>query len=183
MAERFASAGLVIVLVILMLIQREDLRNRLICLVGYGRLTVTNRALEEAGQRISSYLLMQTIINSSFGLGVGFALYLIGLPYAILWGFLAAVLRFIPYVGPLAAAIMPSTLSLAVFDGWLWPIVVAGLFLALELLINMVLEPLLYGESAGISSAGSRCSSSEEREWGCKLPHSHHHNASGGLLR
>ena len=154
MAERFASAGLVIVLVILMLIQREDLRNRLICLVGYGRLTVTNRALEEAGQRISSYLLMQTIINSSFGLGVGFALYLIGLPYAILWGFLAAVLRFIPYVGPLAAAIMPSTLSLAVFDGWLWPIVVAGLFLALELLINMVLEPLLYGESAGISGVG-----------------------------
>lgn len=154
MAERFASAGLVIVLVILMLIQREDLRNRLICLVGYGRLTVTNRALEEAGQRISSYLLMQTIINSSFGLGVGFALYLIGLPYAILWGFLAAVLRFIPYVGPLAAAIMPSTLSLAVFEGWLWPIVVAGLFLALELLINMVLEPLLYGESAGISGVG-----------------------------
>ena len=154
MAERFASAGLVIVLVILMLIQREDLRNRLICLVGYGRLTVTNRALEEAGQRISSYLLMQTIINSSFGLGVGFALYLISLPYAILWGFLAAVLRFIPYVGPLAAAIMPSTLSLAVFEGWLWPIVVAGLFLALELLINMVLEPLLYGESAGISGVG-----------------------------
>jgi predicted PurR-regulated permease PerM len=154
MAERFASAGLVIVLAILMLIQREDLRNRLIHLVGYGRLTVTNRALEEAGQRISRYLLMQTIINSSFGFAVGFALYLIGLPYVILWGFLAAVLRFIPYVGPFAAAIMPSALSLAVFQGWLWPIVVAGLFLALELLINMVLEPLLYGESAGVSGVG-----------------------------
>ena len=139
MVERFASAGLVIVLVIFMLIQREDLRNRLIRLVGYGRLTVTTRALEEAGQRISRYLLMQTIINSSFGLAVGFALYLIGVPYAIFWGFFAAVLRFIPYVGPFAAGILPSALSLAVFDGWLWPIVVVGLFLALELLNNMVL--------------------------------------------
>jgi predicted PurR-regulated permease PerM len=154
MLERLASAGLVIVLVIFMLIQREDLRNRLIRLVGYGRLTITTRALEEAAQRISRYLLMQTIINSSFGLGVGIALYLIGVPYAILWGFLAAVMRFIPYAGPFAAAILPSALSLAVFDGWLWPIVVAGLFLALELLNNMVLEPLLYGESAGVSGVG-----------------------------
>jgi predicted PurR-regulated permease PerM len=154
MVERFASAGLVIVLVIFMLIQREDLRNRLIRLAGYGRLTVTTRALEEAGQRISRYLLMQTIINSSFGLAVGLALYLIGLPYAILWGFLAAVLRFIPYAGPFAAAIVPSALSLAVFQGWLWPIVVVGLFLVLELLNNMVLEPLLYGESAGVSGVG-----------------------------
>jgi len=154
MVERFAGAGLVIVLVIFMLIQREDLRNRLIRLVGYGRLTVTTRALEEAGQRISRYLLMQTIINSSFGLAVGLALYLIGVPYAVLWGFLAAILRFIPYVGPFVAATMPSALSLAVFEGWLWPIVVVGLFLALELLNNMVLEPLLYGESAGVTGVG-----------------------------
>jgi predicted PurR-regulated permease PerM len=152
--ERFASAGLVIVLVIFMLIYREDLRNRLIRLIGYGRLTVTTRALEEAGQRISRYLLMQTIINSSFGLAIGFAFYLIGLPYAVLWGFLAAVLRFIPYVGPFAAAIMPSALSLAVFQGWMWPIMVVGLFLVLELVNNMVLEPLLYGESAGVSKVG-----------------------------
>jgi predicted PurR-regulated permease PerM len=154
MVERFAGAGLVIVLVIFMLIQREDLRNRLIRLIGYGRLTVTTRALEEAGDRISRYLLMQTIINSSFGLAVGLVLYLIGMPYAALWGFFAAVLRFIPYVGPFAAAIMPSALSLVVFEGWLWPIVVVGLFLALELLNNMVLEPLLYGESAGVTGVG-----------------------------
>ena len=154
MVEPLARAGLVIVLVILMLIQREDLRNRLIRLVGYGSFKVTNQALEEAGQRISRYLLMQTIINASFGLAVGFALYLIGLPYAILWGFLAMALRFIPYIGPFAAASMPSVLSLAVFEGWYWPMVVAGLFLALELLINMVLEPLLYSESAGVSGVG-----------------------------
>ena len=154
MVERFAGAGLVIVLVVFMLIQREDLRNRLIRFVGYGRLTFTTRALEEAGQRISRYLLMQTIINSSFGLAVGLALYLIGVPYAVLWGFFAAVLRFIPYVGPFAAAIMPSALSLAVFEGWLWPILVVGIFVALELTCNMVLEPLLYAESAGVSGVG-----------------------------
>jgi predicted PurR-regulated permease PerM len=154
MVERFAGAGLVIVLVVFMLIQREDLRNRLIRFVGYGRLTFTTRALEEAGQRISRYLLMQTIINSSFGLAVGLALYLIGVPYAVLWGFFAAVLRFIPYVGPFAAAIMPSALSLAVFEGWLWPILVVGIFVALELSCNMVLEPLLYAESAGVSGVG-----------------------------
>ncbi len=154
MVERFAGAGLVIVLVIFMLIQREDLRNRLIRLVGYGRLTFTTSALEEAGDRISRYLLMQTIINSSFGLAVGLALYLIGVPYAVLWGFFAAVLRFIPYVGPFAAAIMPSALSLAVFEGWLWPVLVVGIFVALELLNNMILEPLLYAESAGVSGVG-----------------------------
>ena len=154
MVERFASAGLVIVLVIFMLMQREDLRNRLIRLVGYGRLTFTTSALEEAGQRISRYLLMETIINSSFGLAVGLALYLIGVPYAVFWGFFAAVLRFIPYVGPFAAAIMPSVLSLAVFDGWLWPILVVGIFVVLELSCNMVLEPLLYAESAGVSGVG-----------------------------
>jgi predicted PurR-regulated permease PerM len=154
MVERFASAGLVIVLVIFMLIQREDLRNRLIRLVGYGRLTFTTSALEEAGQRISRYLLMQTIINSTFGLAVGLALHLIGVPYAALWGFFAAVLRFIPYVGPFAAAIMPTVLSLAAFQGWLWPMLVVGIFVALELGCNMVLEPLLYAESAGVSEVG-----------------------------
>jgi hypothetical protein len=81
-------------------------------------------------------------------------LYFIGLPYAIVWGFLATVLRFIPYVGTFAATIMPTALSLAVFQGWLWPIFVVGLFSFLELLNNMVLEPLLYSESAGVSGVG-----------------------------
>jgi predicted PurR-regulated permease PerM len=154
MFERLASVGLAIALVIFMLIQREDLRNRLIRLVGYGRLTVTTKALEEASQRISRYLLMQSIINSSFGISVGIALYLIGLPYALLWGFLAGMLRFIPYLGPSAATIMPSVLSLIVFKGWLWPALVVAIFLVLELVNNMILEPLLYGESAGVSKVG-----------------------------
>src|SRR5262245_60871982 len=152
MLERLASGGLALALLIFMLIQREDLRNRLIRLIGYGRLTVTTRALEEASQRISRYLLMQSIINSSFGIAVGIALYLIGLPYAPLWGFLAAVLRFIPYVGTWVAVIMPSVLSLIVFQGWMWPALVIAVFLVLELVNNMILEPLLYGESAGVSA-------------------------------
>ncbi len=152
--ERLASGGLAIVLVIFMLIQREDLRNRLIRLVGYGRLTTTTRALEEASQRISRYLLMQSIINVFFGVTVAIALWLIGLPYALLWGFLAAMLRFIPYVGPWAAAIMPSALSMIVFEGWLWTALIVAVFLVLELINNMILEPLLYGESAGVSEVG-----------------------------
>jgi predicted PurR-regulated permease PerM len=154
MFERLASGGLAIGLVIFMLIQREDLRNRLIRLVGYGRLTTTTRALEEASQRISRYLLMQSIINVSFGVTVAIALWLIGLPYALLWGFLAAMLRFIPYVGPWAAAIMPSALSMIVFEGWMWTALVVAVFLVLELINNMILEPLLYGESAGVSEVG-----------------------------
>ncbi len=152
--ERLASGGLALALLIFMLIQREDLRNRLIRLIGYGRLTLTTKALEEASQRISRYLLMQSIINTSFGIAVGIALYFIGLPYAPLWGFLAAVLRFIPYVGTWVAVIMPSVLSLIVFQGWMWPALVVAIFLALELVINMILEPLLYGESAGVSEVG-----------------------------
>jgi predicted PurR-regulated permease PerM len=154
MLERMAAGGLVVVLVIFMLIQRENLRNRLIRLVGYGRLTITTKALEEAGQRISRYLLMQSIINASFGIAVGIALYLIGLPYALLWGFLAAVLRFIPYVGPVVAATLPSALGMAVFRGWTWPILIIAVIVVLELINNMVLEPLLYGESAGVSEVG-----------------------------
>jgi predicted PurR-regulated permease PerM len=149
--ESLATAGLVIVLVIFMLIKYADLRNRLIRLVGYARLTLTTRVLDEVGQRISRYLLMQSIINGSFGTAIGVGLFLIGLPYALLWGFLAAVLRFIPYIGTPVATILPTALSLAVFPGWVEPLLVLALFLPLELVTNGVIEPFLYGQSAGVS--------------------------------
>jgi predicted PurR-regulated permease PerM len=149
--EQLANAGLVVVLVIFMLIRYADMRSRLIRLAGYGRLTIATKALDEAGQRISRYLLMQSLINGSFGFALSLGLFLIGVPYALLWGFLAAVLRFIPYVGPVVAAILPSTLSLAVFPGWGQPLLVIGLILLLELISNMIMEPLLYGQSAGVS--------------------------------
>ena len=151
LVERLASAGLAIVLVIFMLFERADLRNRLIRLIGYARLTITTKALEEAGARISRYLLVQSAINAFYGVAVSVGLSLIGLPYAILWGVLGALLRFIPYVGPWLAAIMPSVLALAAIDGWLWPVAVIGLFAVLELFTNMVLETLLYSGSAGVS--------------------------------
>ena len=149
--ESLATAGLVIVLVIFMLIRYADLRGRLLYLAGYHRLTIATKALDEAGHRISRYLLMQSIINGSFGVAASLGFFLIGVPYAMLWGFLAAVLRFIPYAGPTIAAALPSALSLAVFPGWEHPFLVIGLIVVLELASNMIMEPLLYGQSAGVS--------------------------------
>jgi predicted PurR-regulated permease PerM len=113
-----STAGIVVVLVIFMLIQREDLRDRLIGLVGTGRLHVTTRALDDAARRISRYLLMQLLINLSYGVPVGIGLYLIGVPNPLLWGLLATLLRFVPYVGPLLAMSMPLALAFAVDPGW-----------------------------------------------------------------
>src|SRR6266850_3567720 len=149
--EPLATAGLVLVLVIFMLLKHTDLRNRLIALAGSGQTTLATKALDEAGQRISRYLLMQSLINGSFGVAVGLGLFLIGVPYAVTWGSLAAALRFIPYLGAFVAVLLPLALSLAVFPGWLQPALVVGLFLVLELITGSVLEPWLYGQSAGVS--------------------------------
>jgi predicted PurR-regulated permease PerM len=146
-----ATAGLVITLVIFMLLERGDMRNRLIRLVGYGRLTLTTKALEEAGERISRYLLMHSIVNGSYGVALGIGLSLIGLPYALLWGVLAALLRFIPYAGPAVSALFPAALSLAAFPGWHQALLVIGFIVVLELVSNMIMEPLLYGRTAGVS--------------------------------
>ena len=150
--EPLATAGLVIALVIFMLLERGDLRNRVIRLVGYGRLALTTKALDEAGRRISRYLLMQSLLNGSFGVAVGLGLFLVGLPYALLWGALAAALRFIPYLGPIAASLFPIALSLAEFPGWQQPLLVTGLIVLLELASNMLLEPMLYGRTVGVST-------------------------------
>ncbi len=150
--EPLATAGLVLILVIFMLLKQADLRDRLLALAGYGRLTLATKALDEASHRISRYLLMQSIINGSFGCAVGLGLFLIGLPHAIVWGFLAAILRFIPYIGSTAATILPTALSLAVFQGWLQPFLIIGLIVGLELVLSVGLEPFLYGQSAGVST-------------------------------
>ena len=149
--ESVLTALMVLVLVIFMLIERGALRDRLLAFGGYGRLTLTTKALDEASQRISRYLLMQSLVNGSFGVVFGLGLFVLGVPYALLWGFLAAALRFIPYVGTLIAAVLPLTLSLAVFPGWTQPLLAGGLFVLLELAIISVLEPVLYGRSTGIS--------------------------------
>jgi predicted PurR-regulated permease PerM len=149
-----ATGGLVVVLAIFMLLERQELRNRLIRLVGFAQVGRTTVALDEAGSRISRYLLMQSIVNGLFGLGVGIGLWLLGLPHALLWGCLAAALRFVPYVGPWIAALAPIALGLAVFPGWTRPLLVVALFVVLELFTNLVLETFLYADAAGVSEVG-----------------------------
>lgn len=148
------TAGLTLVFVIFFLFQREDLRDRMIRLLGDTRLDVTTRALDEAGKRISRYLLVQLSINITYGLPIGIVLWLIGVPGAALWGILATALRFIPYIGVWLAAAMPILLALAVFHGWTLPLAVVALFVGLELFVANVMEPWLYGASTGISAVG-----------------------------
>ena len=145
------TAAIVIVLVIFILLEREDLRDRIIHLIGRGRLNVTTHVLDEAGERVSRYLRAQLIVNGTYGIPVAIGLWIIGVPNAILWGLLATVLRFIPYLGPWIAAAFPIALSLAVAPGWSMPLWTISLFLALELISNNVVEPWLYGTSTGLS--------------------------------
>ncbi len=144
-------AAVVIIFVIFMLLEREDLRDRFIHLIGRGRLHVTTQALDDAGRRVSRYLLAQLIVNSSYGIPVGIGLYFIGIPNAVLWGLLATIFRFIPYVGPWIAAAFPVALSLAVSPSWTTPLITVGMFVVMELISNNVVEPWLYGSSTGLS--------------------------------
>jgi predicted PurR-regulated permease PerM/methanogenic corrinoid protein MtbC1 len=148
------TAGLVVVFVIFMLIQREDLRDRLLRLFGQGRLNASTQALDEAAQRVSRYLVMQSVINGGMGTAVGIGLFFIGVPNALLWGLFAAILRFVPYVGSMIAAALPVLISLAVFPGWQQPLLAFVLFLVVELLTGNVIEPLVYGSETGISTIG-----------------------------
>lgn len=145
------TTALVILLSIFMLLQREDLRNRVIRLIGQGRISATTLAMDDAGSRVSKYLFMQLIVNVTYGIPVAVGLYFIGVPNAILWGTLSTVLRFIPYVGPWIAAAFPTLLSLTVAPTWTAPILTISLFIFLELFSNNVMEPWLYGSSTGVT--------------------------------
>ena len=140
-----------VVFVIFMLLQREDLRDRVIRLVGASDVARATEAMDDAAKRISRYLLMQLVINVLYGIPVGIGLYFIGVPNPILWGLLATILRFIPYIGPVIAALFPIALSFAVAPGWTLPLLTIALFVTLELFSNNVLEPWLYGSSTGLS--------------------------------
>lgn len=153
--EPFATVGLTVVLVIFMLLRREDLRDRIISLVGHGRLTVTTRALDEAGERISRYLVRQLLLNGGYGVMVAVGLFLLDVPYAPLWGFFAAVLRYIPYLGAWLAALLPVGLTLLESTTWTPSLLVIGWFLILESITNMVLEPMLYGRGIGVSETAT----------------------------
>lgn len=145
-----ATAGLVIVFVFFMLLSPGDLRDRFIRLSG-GDLHRTTEALNEAAERVSRYLLMQLVVNATFGIPLGIGLYLIGVPGAFLWALMATLLRFIPYLGPVISAVFPLTMAFVVDPGWDMLFWTAGLIIVLELISNNIIEPWLYGSSTGMT--------------------------------
>jgi predicted PurR-regulated permease PerM len=152
LVKPLTTAGIVVVLVIFILLRRQDLRDRFIRLMGAGDLTRTTEALEDAGSRVARYLLMQLVVNVTYGIPIGVGLWLIGVPNALLWGLLATVLRFVPYIGPIIAAILPVALSFAVDPGWEMLVWTVALFVFVELVSNNLIEPWLYGSRTGLSA-------------------------------
>ncbi len=145
------TAALVLLLVIFMLLKRDDLRGRLIRLIGQGRISTTTRAMEDAGRRVSRYLSTQFLVNTCYGICVAVGLQFIGVPNAPLWGLLSGVLRFIPYVGPWAGALLPILLSFAISTNWFTPLMTVALFIVLELIVSNFIEPWVYGANTGVS--------------------------------
>ena len=142
---------LVLIVAIFVLMQKEDLRDRFIRLFGSNDLHRTTRAMDDAGQRLSKYFLSQLAVNTCFGLVIGLGLWAIGIPSPAMWGLMAGLLRFVPYIGSLLAAIAPAALGAAVDPGWGMAIEVVALFFIVEPLTGYVVEPLLYGHSTGLS--------------------------------
>jgi hypothetical protein len=134
-----------------MLLKREDLRGRMIRLIGQGRIGATTRAMDDAGYRVSQYLSMQFLVNACYGVCIAVGLSLIHVPNAALWGLLAGVLRFIPYIGPWAGAFLPVVISFAISTSWLTPLVTIALFVVLEIIVSNFIEPWLYGAHTGVS--------------------------------
>lgn len=147
----FETFVIVLVVAVFMLMQKEDLRNRLIRLFGSSDLHRTTAAMDDAGARLSRYFLSQLAVNASFGTVVALGLWAIGLPVPALWGILAGVLRFVPYIGALLGAALPLAVAAGADPGWSTVLMVAALFVVLEPLIGYVIEPLLYGHSTGLS--------------------------------
>lgn len=154
--EILGVGSFVLILVLFMLMNRDDLSDRIVQLFGHRQVTLTTRTMEESGHRISRYLGMFATVNSTIGLIVGVGLSAIGVPLAVLWGVLAALFRFIPYVGPATAFVLPLTFSVASSSdtSWTQPLMVIGLFAAIELLANSFLEPVIYGRTTGVSALG-----------------------------
>jgi|UPI00034B0DF4 predicted PurR-regulated permease PerM len=149
--EPLTTVGIVLVVVIFLLMQREDLRNRLIRLFGSSDLHRTTVAMDDAAGRLGTYFLAQLGMNAAFGLLIGIGLWLIGVPSPILWGVFAALMRFVPYIGAFIAGLLPVALAAAVDPGWSMAVWTALLFLVAEPLFGHVIEPLLYGHSTGLS--------------------------------
>ena len=146
-----STAGIVLIFTIFILLYSEDLRDRLVRLVGRRDLHRTILAMNDAARRLSRYFLFQLALNASFGTLIGICLWSIGLPNPVLWGILSALMRFVPFIGTFIALVPPLVLALAVAPGWSMAVAVAGLFIISELVMGQVVEPLIYGHSTGLS--------------------------------
>jgi len=151
LVQPLATGGIIVVVVIFMLLRREDLRDRFIRLVGAGDLHRTTEALQDAGQRVGQYLLMQLVVNAIYAIPIGLGLWMIGVPNPLLWGSMALVFRFVPFIGPVISAIFPLALAIAVDPGWSMLVWTIALFVVLELITGNVIEPWLYGSRTGLS--------------------------------
>jgi predicted PurR-regulated permease PerM len=149
--QPLATTGIILIFVVFILLQQQDLRNRLIRIAGSHDLQRTTMAMDDAGKRLSRLFLMQLALNATFGLIIGLGLWAIGVPSAPLWGLLAMALRFVPYIGAIVAAIFPLIVATAVDPGWSMMLKTAALFLVVEPLIGQVIEPMVYGHSSGLS--------------------------------
>lgn len=147
-----ATSGIVFLLVVFMLLNREDIRGRVIKLFGQERISSTTSAMADASERVSGYLFRQLVVNIGFGICVSTGLFFIGIPNAILWGCFAAILRFIPYIGPWIAAIIPIALSFIITDTWSVPLLTISFFILLEFITAYLVEPFYYGSGTGVSS-------------------------------
>jgi predicted PurR-regulated permease PerM len=150
--EFLGEAGFVLVLVLFILIGREGISDRIVTLFGNKHISLTTRTTREISRRISRYLGTFALVNSCYGLTIGIALSIIGVPYSILWGCMAAMLRFFPYIGPAVAFVLPFLFSFAFFESWLRPLEVVAVFAVVEILLNGYLEPVIYGKTTGISA-------------------------------
>jgi predicted PurR-regulated permease PerM len=146
-----ATTTLIVVFVIFMLIQQQDLRDRLIRLVGSTDIAHTTAALDDGARRLSRFFLTQLSINAGFGTAIGLGLWAIGIPSAFVWGVLAGILRFVPFVGPVLGIIFPLALALSVGTGWSMALWTIGLFVALEGVTGQVIEPIFHGRSTGLT--------------------------------
>jgi len=149
--EVVASAFLVVVLIFFLLQDREQLRDKLLRLAGRAHLTVTTQAIGETSSRISGYLLTISCVNLAFGLIIAIGLFLLKVPHALLWGVMASLLRFIPYIGPVLSAALPTILALAVFPTWYTPLAVVAFFLVTDQILGGFVEPLVVGHRVGVS--------------------------------
>jgi predicted PurR-regulated permease PerM len=152
--EFLGVGSFVVILVLFMLKDREDLGDRIIQLFGHHHVSLTTRTTEEIARRITRYLATFSLVNSAFGVVIWLGMCFIGVPYAVLWGCLAGMLRFIPYVGPAVAFVLPLVFSFAQFPGWKQPLEVVVLFALVETALNSFVEPVIYGKTTGVSALG-----------------------------